>query len=278
MNPALYEALSTGLTRPREIASQTARQLDENPRYAALDQDALFADPDAYLQDYEIETVFGPLVAVTLEDRAHISPLLAESPLDETGRAGLLRDLTQAGLMKPILLPDGTQRSLSVTEPLVDRYMRLLRVDIPIQQDVCEMLYEGLPGHLAAVAHALCRERHLNAQRRQRVFARITTFAAAGRLLAVDDIETIADFVAAQEELAAEPILDGIDEAVRLADEALRKAKMGRTYLTQSVAEHHQMHGVGDVDEAVVSQRERALARLRLLQLDLRAWVDEGCP
>jgi len=278
MHSPLYDRLAKGLTRPRELPAQTARQLDENPRFAALDPTELFRDPDGHLQDYEVETLFGPLVAVTLQERADVSPLLLEEPVDGAARARLVEELTRADLKKIVSLPDGSTRTLTLTEPLVDRYLKLLRVDVALLPDVTALLYEGLPGHLASVAHALCRERNLNSPQRQRVFGRLVVFAAVGRLLGPEDVVTMADFVAAQSDLGSEVLLEAAEQAVRLAKEALDKAKLGRAYLSQSVAEHHQMHGSGEVDEHLVTQRHEMWERLLRLHTDLREWVDEGCP
>jgi hypothetical protein len=273
MHQPLFEYLATQLSAPRPLAGQTERQLGERHELSQIPIDSLFANPDAHLEDFEVETIFGPLVAVSLNDRAAVSPLLRDCTLGPPERNELLEALVQARLARPVIFPDGTVRLLGLGEPLLDRYLRLLRVDTVLLPEVLSQLYAALPRELAQTAHALARERSLARSAYQQVFARLLAWAAGRRQVALDDLIAAADFVAAQSDLSPAALVRELEQLTSLAKEALDKAKAGRTYMSQAVAEHHDSHGMGELDEALISQREVTWLRLSRLLDDVGSWA-----
>lgn len=274
MNPTLYPFFTERLSRPRELSPQTERQLAANPHVEGVALDALFSNPDAHLQDYEVETLFGPLFPVTLADRADVSPLLREHAVDAHSRANLLQELVVAHLFTPVAFPDGAVRNLMVTEPVIDRYLKLHRIEVPLFQEVMEQLDMALGPERAAVAHALARERLLNLEERQRLFGRLVEFRAGQRPLEPADLVTTAAFLSEQQYLDPDSLVEAAAQAVDLAKEALDLAQAGRVYVSQSVAEHHGGHGFGEIDPVLVSHREGTWTRLAALQQDLQRWAE----
>lgn len=276
MNLPLYQYLFAGLTAPRPISPQTEHQLAEDPRYQVLDLKELFADPDRYLEDYENETLLGPNIPASLSDRANVSPILHRTPLNDGDLHEVAQALVQSEVHKPIHLQDGTEVPLRITEPLISRYMKLLRLDVKLKPGVAEQLYEGLNEDLAGAAHALARERSLSFSLRQRAFADIAVHAARRRELAVADLETLESFVAQQNDLDPEAVRAALADAIDSAFDAYEKARGGRAYISQAVAEHHDSHGAGEIDEELLAARRGHWQRLMALQEDLKTWDGLG--
>lgn len=276
MHQPLYQYLLSGLTAPRPISPQTEHQLAEDPRYQALDLRALFADPDRYLEDYENETLLGPNIPATLSDRAGVSLILHRTPLNAGDLDEVAQALAHAEVYKPIHLQDGAEVPLRITEPLISRYMKLLRLDVKLKPGVAEQLYGGLNEDLAGVAHALARERSLSYILRQRAFAEIAVHAAKRRELAVADLETLESFVAQQNDLAPAVVRAALADAIDFAFDAYEKARGGRAYVSQAVAEHHDSHGAGEIDEELLAARRGHWQRLLALQEDLKTWEGLG--
>src|SRR6266496_3459747 len=129
----MYEALKPRvaelLHRPRAMKPQAQRQILQHLSDHASSISAFLLCASSVLEDYEIDITFGPLFTPTLDERAELADLLYHWRPSAEQLAQLIDELSKEVPHALVCLEDGSQAKLTLHEVMVDRFVRLLRLD-----------------------------------------------------------------------------------------------------------------------------------------------------
>lgn len=259
--------------RPRVLKRQTQRHLTEHLENAESSLADFLLRAARELEDYEVEILFAPIFTPSFEEQVEVSePLTRHRPSrQEIDR--IVEALVATLKSCPIVLPEGETAPLTLHEALVERYVRLLRLDAAPAPEVATLIADALPPAQVPVALALLRRKGFTPQH-QDWFARFLLFASDRHPVERESLETLADFVASQGSLRQEDLLENLESLLRATAEASSFAQKGRMYWSADVAEHHQFRGQGIVDRETVERNARDLRILKTLREDLGAFGD----
>ncbi|MBF0152628.1 MAG: hypothetical protein HQL64_02675 [Magnetococcales bacterium] len=136
MNQGVLSELRRSLTRTRQLEARAATRIRDRLR---VDQplDGLVTQRIARLEPYEVELLLASLFTPDNSDR---EPFEAVLPLEGVGTAtlaGMVKTLAQENIECPVEFAGDACR-LVVPEIIIERYVRLLHLDQPIQKAVAE--------------------------------------------------------------------------------------------------------------------------------------------
>jgi len=274
----MYEQLKSRvadlLRRPRPMKPQTERQLAQhlNERNASVASFLLCAAE--VLEDYELDVLFGPVFTPTLDQRVEVADLLFHWRPSAEQLKQLVSDLCAEVPHTTVLLPDGTETKMTLHEVMIDRFVRLLRLDQGPDAATAAAMREALPAELWPVGIAVLCERGLT-PRHQRWFVAFVSHAASGRTITRVWLETVADFIGSQQSLDHASLLKAAEALRRATEGTAAFASSGHNYWSPDVAQHHHYRGQGKIDKERVQQRQAELAHVAALLEDLQTFSRE---
>ncbi|MEP0842373.1 MAG: hypothetical protein HRF43_06640 [Phycisphaerae bacterium] len=257
------------LSRPRAMKPQTERQLAHHLAEHALDLAPFLLRAAELLEEYELEILFGPLFTPTLEDRAEAAEVLAHARLSAEQCGRLVRDLCADVRRVIVRLPDGSGAPLAIHEVMVERFVRLLRLDHEVSATAVATLDEVLPAKLFPIGAALLREPGMTA-RHQEWLATLVRHAVGRREVTRAMLETAAGFIAAQPNLEPPALTAAAEALLRATRQTHHYASGGHAYWSPDVAQHHQYRGQGRIDRDRLVRQQAELERVTALVEDLR--------
>jgi hypothetical protein len=268
----LLSRVATQLCRRRAMKPQTLRQLTGHlAAHNTSDVASFLLCAAEVLEEYELDILFGPLFTPGLDERAGLADLLYHwRPTDEQV-AQLVADVVRTAGQAVVKLPDGTETPLTLHEVMVERYVRLLRLQCAAEAATAAALRESLPAELWPVGVALLCERGMTPHH-QRFFAAFVGHIGRRRVVSRGLLEAAADFIARQAALDRASLLAAGEALLRATEGTAAFAAGGHTYWSPDVAQHHQYRGQGRVDPAVIEQRHAELERVAALVEDLRTF------
>jgi hypothetical protein len=271
MYDSLKSRLASLLSRPRPLKPQTERQLGQHMAEHSLSTPAFLLCAAHVLEEYELDILFGPMFTPTLDERAGLSDLLLDWRPDAGQLAQLVAELAAEVPYAVVRLPDGTEAPLTLHEVMVERYVRLLRLDQGPEPETAAALRAALPEDLWPVAVALLYERGMT-PRHQAWFAAFVGHVAALHPLSRESLETAADFVASQPTLERSAVTAAADALMRATQGTAAYAAGGHAYWSPDVAQHHHYRGQGRVDVDRIDQRQAEVRQVATLVEDLRTF------
>jgi hypothetical protein len=154
---------------------------------------------------------------------------------------------------------------------MIDRFVRLLRLEFGPDAAVAASLRDALPAELWPIAMALLCERGMTAEH-QSWFAAFINHVASHRPMTRDLLQTIAEFVASQQNLDNAKLLTAAQALMRATQGTAAYAAGGQTYWSPDVAQHHHYRGQGRIDKGVLEQRKAEVDRVTAMVEDLRTF------
>lgn len=277
MPDELKSRLRSVVTQPRTLKPQTERHIHEYLEEADEDLQHFFDTAADRLEEYELETLFGPIFTPSPDERAAFSAPLSERVPDSGEVDRLVVELAAENLRTEILLPDGRQPLLPVHAVMLDRFVRLQRFTHAPSPDRAAALRKAVPSELHDHVLAIARHRAFGTPSRQDWLADYLAHVGAARTLTLDDLHALTELLASQRDLQPDVLKDVIADTLKSARTALQTARQGHQYLSGDVAQHHQYRGEGVVDKQRVSDKRQELALLEQLERDLLGFLD-GSP
>jgi len=270
MYESLRQRLAAMLARPRALVPQTERQLAARLSEHSSSLPAFLLCAADLLEDYELDMLFGPVFTPTLDERAEVADLLFHwrpSP-DQLARlvVDLLSDLPHA----IIKLPDGTEAQLTLHEVMLDRFIRLLRLDNAPDGATAAALRDALPAELWPTAIALLCEPGITPAH-QHWLAMFVNHVAGRRKLTPGMLQTLVDFIASQQNLDRAKLLPAAEALLRATEGTAAFTASGHNYWSADVAQHHHYRGQGHIDQARLQQRQAEVEQVAALVEDLRS-------
>jgi hypothetical protein len=271
MYDQLRARLASLLQQPRSLKPQTERQLDQHlsERPGSLTT-FLLAAPDL-LEEHELEVLFGPQFTPTLDDRAAVTDLLHHWRPSETELDRLVAELAGELAHGQVDLPDGSRAKLSLHEVLIDRFVKLLRLQHAPDAPTAAALRDALPAELWPIGIALACGRGFTPAR-QEWFAAFVTHAASRREMSRGLLETIAEFVASQASLEPDALMAAAADFERAVEGAAAYAAGGHAYWSADVAQHHHYRGQGKIDEKRANAKQAEVGWAQALVEDLSSF------
>lgn len=276
MPDELKSLLRTVVTKPRTLKAQTERHIHEYFDEADEDLQHFFDTAADRLEEYELDTLFGPIFTPSADEKATFSALLSERVPDSAELDRLVAELAAEGLRTEIQPPDGRRPLLPVHAVMLERYVRLQRFTHAPTPDRAATLRAAVPPELHDFVLAIARHRAFGTPSRQDWLAEYLAHVASSRTLTLDDLHMLTELLASQRDLQPDVLKGVIADTLESARTALRSAQLGHQYLSSDVAQHHQFRGEGVVDKKRVSDKKQELALLEQLQRDLLDFLDRS--
>jgi len=271
MYDQLKSRLALKLQRPRALKPQTERQLAQHlSEHHSNLSTFLVCAPDI-LQEHELDIVFGPLFTPTIDERAELADLLYHwrPSVDELQQ--LVTDLCAAVPQATILLPDGTKAPLAMHEVMIDRFVRLLRLEHAADAAIAASLRDAIPSDLWNIGTAVMCERGITAVH-QKWLVNFLVHVSSRRTVTRAMLESIVNFVASQQKLDRASLSAAAEGLMRATQGTAAYAASGHAYWSPDVAQHHHYRGQGRVDQERVRQQQEELELLAAMIEDLNTF------
>ena len=271
MYEQLIARLAGLLARPRAIPPQTQRQLDQQVSEHHSHLNTFLAGASALLEEYELDILFAPVFTPTLDERAEVADLLFHwRPSEEQLRTavGELCGIVQSAV---VVLNDGGQAKLALHEVMVERYVRLLRLDAAAEPSVAAALRDALPAELWNVGVALLCERGMTPAH-QKWMAAFVNHVRSSRAVSRGLLETVTEFVASQADLLKPALLAAAEALMRASESTAAFAASGHNYWSPDVAQHHQYRGQGHIDKERLAARQAEAGHVAAMVEDLKTF------
>jgi hypothetical protein len=272
MYAPLKSRIASLLTRPRPTKGQTERQLTQHLEEYASDAASFLLCAADVLEDYELEITFGPLFTPDLDERAEAADLLFHWRPSAQDVERLVRELSAEVPYGTVRMADGTEARLKLHEVLVDRFVRLLRLEHAPEAATGAALRDALPAELWGVAVALSCEPGMSAGH-QAWLAAFVNHAASRRPVTRGFLETVTSFLARQRDLSGAPLLEAAEALMRATQGTAAYSASGHAYWSADVAQHHHYRGQGKVDQHRLEQHQAEVQQVSALVEDLRAFA-----
>jgi hypothetical protein len=217
--------------------------------------------------------LFGPLFTPSVDERAEVADLLFHWRPSGDQLAQLVTDLLKDVTHTVVKLPDGTEARLTLHEVMVERFVRLLRLDNAPDGATAAAVRDALPAELWPVAVALMCEPGMGRAHQQWV-AMFINHAIGRRKLTRGMLESVVEFVASQVDLSREKLLSAAEALLRATEGTAAYTASGHAYWSPDVAQHHHYRGQGNVDQARLQQRQAEVGHVAALVQDLRSLGD----
>lgn len=269
----LKEKVAAVLGRSRLLKPQTERQI---PHY--LDgHDANLASfmrcAADLLEDYELDILFGPQFTPSFDDRVEVAGLLYHWKPTGGDLEKLVKDLGEEMSHTMVLLPDGTETELALHEVMIERFVRLLRLEYAPDPVTATALRDALPAELWPAAIALASQRGFTSEK-QAWLATFVNHMANRHEVCSEMLETVSDFAARQPSLEQPDLLAAAESLLNAVQGTAAFALQGHQYWSPDVAQHHQYRGQGKIDRERIELQQSELTRVRTMTEDLRTFSD----
>jgi hypothetical protein len=271
MYEALKSRLAALLRRPRAMKPQAQRQILQHLSEHSSSMQAFLLCAASVLEDYELDITFGPLFTPTLDERAELADLLYHWRPSAQELQQLVSELSKEVSHTLVLLEDGTKTELSLHEVMLDRFVRLLRLDAGPDPATAAALRDALPAELWTIGVALLCENGMTPTK-QTWFVALVNHMSSQHAVTRGLLETTAEFLASQPTLDRQPLLAAAESLLRATEGTAAFASGGHTYWSPDVAQHHHYRGQGRVDKDRVEQQQAELERVTTMLQDLRSF------
>jgi hypothetical protein len=272
----MYEQLKSRvaslLARPRSMKPQTERQLAHHlAEHSGAGTASFLLCAAAVLEDYELDILFAPVFTATLDERAELADLLFHWRPTPEQLTQLIADLCEMVPSVPITLPDGGEAQLTLHEVMIERFVRLLRLDAGPDAPTAAALRESLPADLWPIGIALLCERGMTPAKQ----AWLTSFVghvASRHPITRGLLEVLTDFIAGQPTLDRPSLVQAADSLLRAAQGTAAYTSSGHAYWSADVAQHHHYRGQGHLDTTRIAQQQAELEQVAMMVEDLRTF------
>ncbi len=273
MQNELTSRIVAFLQRPLPMKPQTERQLGDHLSGHNTDVHTFLLCASQVLEDFELEILFGPIFTPTLDDRAEFADLLFHWRPTAGQLQEVLSEVCRRVPHATVRLPDGSEAKLTLHEVLVERFVRLLRLDHGPDALTAAALRDALPPELWSIGTALLCE-HGMSPRHQAWLATFLSHAArrGDHEISRGWLEDLVRFIAGQPDLDRDALLAAAEALQRATQGSAAYAAGGHAYWSPDVAQHHHYRGEGRVDQARLEQEQARLGHITTILQDLRAF------
>jgi hypothetical protein len=271
MYAQLKSRIAELLAKPRPMKPQMERQIGQYLQEHSLEMPAFFQQAASLLEDHELEVLFAPQFTPALEDLAAVADLLTEWRPQADDLKRIVAELSTAKGNAVVQLPDGSEAPLPLHEVMVERFVKLLRLDHAPEPAQVTPLQDALPTELYTIAAALMRQRGFTPERQAWFSAFVRHVARKGPVTPAL-LSAAAQFISTQTTLERAALQAAAKELAVAAKSAVDYAQAGRMYWSPDVAQHHQYRGEGRVDGPLVQQRMEELTAIEALAAALQTF------
>ena len=273
MYDSLKSRIAELLRRPRAMKPQTERQLTPFlAEHSSSGVPAFLLCAADVLEEFELDVVFGPLFTPTLEERAELADLLFHWTPTSEQLEQLVKELSTEVPHATVNLPDGSEAKLSLHEVMVDRFVRLLRLDAGPDPATAAALRDALPSELWPVAMALACERGMTVHHQHWFAAFVNHIVSHRRDVTRELLQTIAEFIAGQKTLDRAAVLASAEALAKATRATAAYAGSGHAYWSPDVAQHHHYRGEGKVDQQRLDEQQAEASRVAALLEELKSF------
>jgi hypothetical protein len=271
MQELVGSRIASLLVGPLPMKPQTQRQLEQHLTERNTDLASFLLCASEVLEDFELETLFGPLFTPTLDQRAQLSDLLLDGHPTAEQLKQVVDEVCERLSHTTIRLPDGSEAKLTLHKVLVERFVRLLRLEAGPDAVTAAAMRDALPQELWPIGIALMCEHGMTPQHQSWLEAFIGHMASQ-RVLSRGLLEDVVRFIAGQSSLERETLLPAAEALQRATEGSAAYAAGGHAYWSPDVAQHHQYRGQGRVDPVRLEKQQAELAHVNALVEDLRTF------
>jgi hypothetical protein len=271
----LYEQLKSKLVellaRPRVLRPQTQRQLESHWAEQSSDLPTFFECAADVLAEHELDILFASVFTPSLDERSELAELLFHWKPDAEQLQKLVGELSIEIQYASVQMPDGRAARLKLHEVMIDRYVRLLRLDAGPDPATAAAMRDALPADLWPIAMALLCERGMTPAH-QKFFATLVNHMRSHHAVTRGLLQATADFFASQKSLDPTALTASADALMRATQGTTAFASAGHNYWSPDVAQHHHYRGQGKLDEQRLRERQAELEHVTVLVDDLKTF------
>ncbi|MEX2215749.1 MAG: hypothetical protein WD768_16680 [Phycisphaeraceae bacterium] len=271
MYEQLKERLADLLRRPRAMRPQAERQLNQQLAEHGAKMASFLLGAANVLEEHELDILFASVFTPTLGERAELADLLYHWRPSADDQRRLVDELREKLGHVTVGLPDGSQAKLGLHEVMLDRFVRLLRLDCGPDSGTAAALRDALPAALWPLAMALSCERGMTKEH-QAWFAAFVNHSAGQHAMTRGLLETVIDFVSKEHSLKHDAILAAAEALMRATQSVASFTAGGHNYWSPDVAQHHHFRGQGNVDRERLATTQADLENVTMMVEDLRTF------
>jgi hypothetical protein len=274
MYDELKKRLCELLRRPRELKPQTERQLTQQLAEHGASMTSFLLGAANVLEEHELDILFASLFTPTLAERSELTDLLYHWRPSAADQERLIAELRGELGHITVGLPDGSAAKLALHEVMLDRFVRLLRLDCGPDSGTAAALRDALPAPLWPLALALACERGMTKEH-QAWFAAFVNHMAGRRAVTRGLLETVVDFVSKELTLDHDALVTAAEALMRATQTVASYTAGGHTYWSPDVAQHHHYRGQGNVDKQRLAANQADLENVTMMVEDLKTFESE---
>lgn len=136
----LLATLAAELERPRDISPQVTKHIVGTHGIAREDIGAFLTEELPKLEDYEVDLILAPLFTPTLADQSVFAELLGKTSVATDEWPSLIQQLTQRPTRACLIAEDGATHQVSLRDVTIERFVRRLRLEGTIADDVFQLI------------------------------------------------------------------------------------------------------------------------------------------
>ena len=271
MYDELKSRLSALLRRPRELKPQTERALTQQLADHGANMTSFLLGAANVLEDHELDILFASIFTPTLAERSELTDLLYHWRPSAADQERLVAELCDELGHVTVGLPDGSEAKLGLHEVMLDRFVRLLRLDCGPDSGTAAALRDDLPASLWPLAMALACERGMTREH-QKWFATFVHHMVGRHAITRELLETIVEFVSKEHSLDNDRLVAAAEALMRATQTVASYTAGGHNYWSPDVAQHHHYRGQGNVDKERLAANQAELKNVTTMVEDLRAF------
>lgn len=155
----IYEMLVNDLSAPRVLLEQVMNYINDHYNYSNEDLYRFFDEKYPQLEDYEVDLTLSPQYTPAEHHRLEYIPVLGAKHLSKMELAELKRRLEDSKLECVMKSPDGrTELKVPVHETSIERYVNLLRLDLPLPEAIYKEILANVPEESRNEVNLMARE------------------------------------------------------------------------------------------------------------------------
>jgi hypothetical protein len=192
----IIELLKKDLSAPRVMLEQVANYLNDRFETPSENLAQFFAEKFPTLEDYEVDLAFSPQYTPAWNNRLEYIPLLGPNHLSAAEVAQIKDSLANAKLTTRFKAPDSeVEADAPVHEVFIDRYVGLLKLELPIAEAVYHAMIELVPQEAHNEVNLLAREDMWQSPARQQILIAFLKAFKARQSFSIGKISFLTNFI-----------------------------------------------------------------------------------
>lgn len=257
----LQDAIHADLASPRTLPTQVAVHLGSHHEVEADHIVAFFKNDFPDLEDYQVDLILSPAFTPGLQEQSRYSRFVENAPLTDSDVDALILGLARRPTRSHFVVSSGGEFEVQLREVTLDRYVRRLHLNQPVEQPVAACIRHWVPAEDRSRLHAIARRPVWRPAPRATMLLDALSKSLLAESYRVADFELLLRLVEQYLPAHGPELSELIPELVRGVETELVQRSVPKPFFSERIRE---MHGGSRDQRAVVHD----------LRTDKRAMLD----